>query len=162
SVSREVFLSFKIAPRTRLHPGRNQSVLRWREEDKRDVTRTTYALCSREPWMGCVVQSPNARSDKLARGDFPEFAALSRNMSLREKTFQSIAIDNELATVARNQMLSLEQTQMFGNSGPRGADQFSQVLVPGRQCQAHPFSIADAEVFTQLQQNQSQALLQSA
>ena len=48
-------------------------------------------------------------------------SANCRNMSLRQKTFQSIAIDDELAVVARNQMLSLEQTQIFGDSRPRGA-----------------------------------------
>ncbi len=41
---------------------------------------------------------------------------------LLEKTFQSIAIDNELTIVARNQTLSLEHAQMLGDSRPRGAD----------------------------------------
>ena len=67
-------------------------------------------------------QPPNTGSGKLPGGGFAEFLAINRNMSLREKNFQSIAVDNELAIVTRNQMLSLEHTQMFGDSGPRGAD----------------------------------------
>jgi len=54
-------------------------------------------------------------------------SANCRNVSLRQKTFQSFAIDDELAIVARNQMLSLEQNQMFGDSGPRGACRFSKL-----------------------------------
>jgi len=43
---------------------------------------------------------------------------------LAPERFQSIAIDHELAAVARDQMLALELDQMFGDSRPRRADQF--------------------------------------
>ncbi len=40
-------------------------------------------------------------------------------LCVRKETLQLIAIDDQLAFIARNQILSLEQTQIFGNSGPQ-------------------------------------------
>jgi|SRR5208337_2419586 len=71
-----------------------------------------------------------------------------RDMSLRQEAFQSIAIDDQLATVARNQMLALECDQVFGDSRPRSANQFSEIPMTGRQRQPDSLWIRDAEIFT--------------
>ena len=83
-------------------------------------------------------------------------------MRLFEEAFQSRAIDYQLTAIAQNQMPSLELNQMFGDSRPRGTDEFSKVPMPGRQSEPHALWIGSAEIFTQFQKNQRQALFQSA
>src|ERR1700733_2976286 len=83
-------------------------------------------------------------------------------MRLRQKAFQSVAINNQRSAVARNQMLFLEADQLLSDSRPGGAYQFSDIAMTGGQGQPDSFWIRDAEVFTQFQQDQSEALLQTA
>ena len=83
-------------------------------------------------------------------------------MSLRQKCFHSISVDYQLTTIPRNQVLSFEHNQMFGDSRTRGADQFSQIPMPCRQRQPHPLRVGSAEIFAKLEQDKSQPLFQRA
>src|SRR5271163_1742699 len=83
-------------------------------------------------------------------------------MSLRQEGFQPFSVDYQLTTIPRDQMLSFKQDQMFGDSRPRGADQFGEIPMPSRQRQTYPFGVGSAEIFAQLEQDQSQPLFQCA
>src|SRR5260370_6414366 len=83
-------------------------------------------------------------------------------MSLGEKTLDAVAMDGEMMVLARNQTLFLELDQMLSYSRPRRANQLGNIAMPRVHGEADSFSIADAEVLAQLEQDQCEALLQRA
>src|ERR1700676_4842133 len=85
---------------------------------------------------------------------FPQLSIGGRNMRLRQKTFQSIAIDYQLTAVARDQTPALEHDQVFGDSWARCADQFREIPMTCGQRQPNSLRIGDAKIFSEFEQNQ--------
>src|SRR3979411_1467415 len=83
-------------------------------------------------------------------------------MGLGEKTLDPVAMDGEVMVLARDQMLLLELDQMLSYPRTRCANQLGNIAMPRMHGEANSFSIADAEVFAQLEQDQREALLERA
>ena len=83
-------------------------------------------------------------------------------MCLRQETLYSLAIYDELVIVARDEVFFLELDQMLGDSRARRADQIGEVAMPGVDSEFDTFSIADAEVLAQFEQDQGEALFEGA
>src|SRR6267143_1836493 len=83
-------------------------------------------------------------------------------MDLGKKTLDTVAMDDEMMVLARNQVLLLELDQMLSYPRPRGANQLGDIAMPRVHRKADSFSIADPKVLAQLEQNQREALLERA
>src|SRR5258706_15533158 len=83
-------------------------------------------------------------------------------MDLGKKTLDTVAMDDEMMVLPRNQMLFLELDQILSYPRPRGAHQLGNIAMPRMHGEADSFSIADPEVLAQLEQNQREALFERA
>jgi hypothetical protein len=88
----------------------------------------------------------------LRRGDFPKYV-VNRHMCLGEKTLDAVAMDDELMVLARNKVLFLELDQMFGDPRSRCPNQLGEIAMSGVHRETDSFSIADAKVLAQLEQD---------
>ena len=119
---------------------------------------------SRYAWEGALLTLRRAVSPPvaslLARGyrGLPESNLRRAGMRTRKESFQPIARNDPVAILVRDQMHACETNQMLGDSRPRCADQFRQILVPRDYREPGPFAAGHAEILAQLEQNQRQPI----
>ena len=58
---------------------------------------------------------------------------------------------DQLSTLTNNQVLSLQLSQVFGNSWSRSADEIGEVLVTERYSQKHAVRLLDSEIGSQFE-----------